>query len=364
MADAVTSEAASGAAAAKPSLEITSSRQFPEWLAERRASIAFTTYQAGKVFLIGLREDRRLSVFERTFERSMGLCAHGRTLWLASLYQLWRFDDTLDGQVTNEGYDALYVPRLAYTTGDLDVHDVCVAADGRPVLVNTLFGCLARPSETHSFQPLWRPPFVSRLAAEDRCHLNGLAMADGKPAYVTAAAESDIADAWRDRRRDGGVIVRVADGAVVATGLSMPHSPRVWRGRLWVLNSGAGELGHVDQETRRFTAVAFCPGYLRGLDFIDEFAVVGCSKQRENRTFSGLTLDERLARENAGPRCAIYVVDMRTGDVVHWLRIEGVIRELYDVAMLHGVRRPSMLGFKTDEIRRVISIGPEAAPGA
>ena len=55
---------------------------------------------------------------------------------------------------------------------------------------NTLFSCLAAASPTHTFRPLWRPPFVSRLAPEDRCHLNGLALRDGEPRYVTIP-ESD-----------------------------------------------------------------------------------------------------------------------------------------------------------------------------
>ena len=59
------------------------------------------------------------------------------------------------------------------------------------------FGCLATLSERASFQPLWRPPFLSGLVPEDRCHLNGLAMRDGQPAYVTAVAASDVADGWR-----------------------------------------------------------------------------------------------------------------------------------------------------------------------
>ena len=107
------------------------------------------------------------------------------------------------------------------------------------LFVNTLFSCLATTSETHSFAPLWRPPFVSRLAAEDRCHLNGLAMRDGRAAYVTAVSRSDVADGWRDRREGGGVLVDVATGETLLAGLSMPHSPRWHDNRLWLL-----ELGH------------------------------------------------------------------------------------------------------------------------
>lgn len=342
-------------------LELAPSRQFPNWLAEQKASLAFTTYQAGKLFLIGLQPDGRLSVFERSFNRCMGLCADGDALWMSTLYQLWRFQDaTQPGQVAN-GYDRVYVPQTAYTTGDLDIHDVAVDADGRVIFVNTLFGCLATVSPEHSFIPLWQPPFLSKLAAEDRCHLNGLAMENGRPRYVTAVSQSDVADGWRDRRSDGGCVIDVASGEIVVSGLSMPHSPRLHNGRLWLLDSGTGYFGFVDDEKGAFERVAFCPGYLRGLAFVGDFVVVGLSGPRGNRTFSGLALDDNLAKADSEARCGVMVIDLNSGDVVHWLRIEGVVDELYDVVALPGTIRPMALGFKTDEIRRVLNVGD---PGA
>ena len=337
-------------------LELHASRQFPNWLAEHHLSLAFTTYQAGKLFLIGLQPDGRLSIFERTFNRCMGLWSDGQTLWLSTLYQLWRFVNFLvPGQSAN-GYDRLFVPLTANTTGDLDVHDLAVDAAGRLLFVNTLFGCLATLGERHSFKPLWQPPWQSKLAAEDRCHLNGLALEDGRPRYVTSVSQSDVADGWRDRRRDGGVVVALADNAVVCRGLSMPHSPRVYRDQLWVLDSGQGSFGRVDQQRGIFEPVTFCPGYLRGLSFVGDFAVVGLSLPRHERTFTGLALDEELKKRQAEPRCGLQVIDLRSGDAVHWLRLDGVVQELYDVVVLPDVVRPMALGFKTDEIRRTLSL--------
>jgi uncharacterized protein (TIGR03032 family) len=249
------------------------------------------------------------------------------------------------------------VPQLAYTTGDLDLHDIALGADShQPVFANTLFSCLAQPSETHSFRPVWKPPFISRLAAEDRCHLNGFAMRDGNLGFVTAVSTTDMHEGWREHRRGGGVVIDVASGEVVARGLSMPHSPRWHDGRLYVLNSGAGEFGTVDLASGSFQSICFCPGYARGLALISSFAVIGLSTCRENRTFSGLPLDDALATKQVQPRCGLLVVDLRTGDVVHSLTITGLVRELYDVAALPGVQIPSALGFKTEEIRRTISI--------
>ena len=350
--------------AEKPKLEIVVSRQFAPWLAQVNASLVFTTYRVGKVFLIGMQPDGRLSVFERTFNRCMGLCAAGDGFFMSSLFQLWRFDNVLDRGRSHNGYDRAYVPMSGHTTGDLDIHDMAVDHKGRLVFVNTLFSCLATAGGKASFVPLWRPPFVSKLAAEDRCHLNGLAMDQGKPAYVTAVAPTDVADGWRDKRANGGCVVDVRTNAIVASGLSMPHSPRLYRGKLWLLNSGTGEFGTVDPASGRFEPVAFCPGYLRGLAFIGDYAVVGLSRARQNHTFAGLALDEALRKKNAEAQCGIYVIDLRSGDAVHWLRLEGIVEELYDVIVLPGVRRPMAFGFKTDEIRRVVKMGamPEGAP--
>lgn len=339
-----------------PLLEISTSRQFTAWLNEQNISLAFTTYQIGKLYFIGLKPDQSLSVFERNFNRCMGLCTTANGLYMSSLYQVWRFENIFEPGQQQDGYDRLYVPQLGYTTGDLDIHDMAVDKDGKLVFVNTLFACLATLSDTHSFTPLWRPPFISRLAAEDRCHLNGLAMQDGEAAYVTAVSQSDAADGWRDHRGDGGIVIDVRSNEIVCSGLSMPHSPRWYKDKLWVCNSGTGDFGYVDFDTKQFVSLCFCPGYLRGVSFHGDFALVGLSKPRHNKTFSGLALEEKLKERHVEPRCGVQVIDLRTGDIVHWLRIDGMVEELYDVVALPGIRSPMALGFKTDEIRRVISI--------
>ncbi len=346
-----------------PTLEITASGHFAAWLDQTGTSLAFTTYRVGKLFLVGLQDEGRLSIFERTFERCMGLCAAGGTMFMSSAHQLWRFEDALAPGQHHEGYDRIYVPQVGYTTGELDIHDIALDGEGEAVFVATLFGCLARPSATHSFTPLWKPPFTSRLVAEDRCHLNGLAMVDGRPRYATAIGTSDFAEGWREQRLDGGCVIDVVSNAIVASGLSMPHSPRWYRGRLWLHESGSGHFGALDLASGRFEPVAFCPGYLRGLAFVDDFALVGVSLPRQSKLLSGLALGESLARKNIEPRCGVYVLDLTTGDVAHWLRIEGIVGELYDVAALDGVRRPMAIGFKGDDIKRVFTVGDAGTDG-
>ncbi|MCE9562505.1 MAG: TIGR03032 family protein [Planctomycetes bacterium] len=341
----------------EPWLEVTSSRNLVGWLTEQRVSLACTTYQAGKLFLFGRNATGQTSTFERSFNRCMGLYANGQSLWMSSLYQLWHFENMLRPGETYQGYDRLYVPKVGSTTGDLDVHDVVVEADSRVVFVNTKFGCLATLDDRYSFKPLWQPPFQSKLAPEDRCHLNGLALQDGKARYVTMSSRSDIVDGWRDHRRDGGIVMDVTDNSVVATGLSMPHSPRVHQGKLWVLDSGTGRLGWIDRATGRFESLTFCPGYLRGLAFSGDWAIVGTSMPRHERTFAGLALEDELKRRNAEPRCGLFVIDLKTGDINHWIRFEKTILELYDVAVLPNVTRPMALGFHTDEIHRILAVG-------
>lgn len=339
--------------AAEPKLQLLASRHFTTWLAEQRVSLALSTYQSNKLFLVGRQPDGQLSGFERTFARCMGLWSDGQTIWLTSQFQVWRLENALQPEELADGFDRLYVPRVGYVTGDVDAHDIAPDAQGQPIFVNTLFGCLATVSERDSFRPLWRPPFVSKLAAEDRCHLNGLAMGEGLPRYVTACAAADVADGWRDQRTSGGCVIDVASNQIVARGLSMPHSPRLAGQRLWLLDSGAGYFGFLEPEQGTFERVTFCPGYARGLALVGNYAVVGLSKPRE-QTFTGLPLDDELKLRGATSRCGLHVIDLTSGEVVHWLRVEGSVEELYDVVALPGVVRPKAFGFKTDEIRRQV----------
>lgn len=337
---------------------LTASPGLPAWLDTQGVSLALTTYQAGRLFAVGCSPDGGLSVFQRSFERCMGLWAapDGQSFWLATAWQLWRFANALAPVQTHDGYDRVFIPRTGHTTGDLDIHDLALDADGSVVFVNTKFGCLAMLSETHSFRPLWRPRFLSGLVPEDRCHLNGLAMVDGRPGFVTAASRSDIADGWRRHRADGGVVIDVRSDEIVAEGLSMPHSPRIHRGQVWLLNAGIGQLGFVDAATGRFEAVAFLPGFARGLSFASDYAIVGISAARSESSFDGLALGEELAGRGRQAQCGVVIIDTRTGETVEWLRIDGAVRELYDVVVLPGVARPMVVGVLTEEVKQLLSV--------
>ena len=335
-------------------LEMLCSQYWLNWLEEQNLSIAITTYQTNRLFLIGLKPDGTLSTFERLFERAMGLCAVEDGLLLATRYQIWQLDNLLPpGKLHQGNYDRLYTPTIGYTTGDLNTHELALSNQGEIIFVNTKYSCLAKLKRKYSFEPIWQPSFISDLVAEDRCHLNGMAMVDGKAKYVTACSRSDVIAGWRLRRNGGGVVIDVESNEIVATGLSMPHSPRWYRGKLWLNNSGTGEFGYIDLDTGKFEPVVFCPGFVRGLAFHNEYAIVGMSKPRD-RHFSGLPLDDKLAQKDAVARCGVMVIDLNTGKIAHWIELEGVVKELFDVVALPKVRQPMALGFKTDEIQRLI----------
>jgi uncharacterized protein (TIGR03032 family) len=326
--------------------------------------LAVTSYQSGLLYMLGRNpETGGLNVHQTPILRPMGLApAPDGSLVLAAGFHLIRFVNALESnQRANAIFDVCYVPRTINITGELDAHDVGLDAAGKPIFVNTRFNCLATVSDCYSFAEVWRPPFVSALVDEDRCHLNGLAMQDGEPAYVTAVSRSDTIDGWRDRRADGGVVVDVQSGEVVCEGLSMPHSPRLHNGRLWLLNSGTGEFGFVDLPKDggmgRFEPVAFCPGFLRGLAFAGRYAFVGLSKPRYKR-FEGLALEGRLKATDSEPWCGVQVIDLEKGNCVDWFRIDSDVAELYDLAVIPGAVCPMAVSPGSAEAASVVSHAP------
>lgn len=317
-------------------------------------SLVVSTYQAGKLVLLGW-DGRQVTALLRDVDKPLGLAVDGPRIAAASRHQVLLFADApllaADFLPDAPGrYDALFLPRAAYYTGDLNTHDIAYGSDGL-WLVNTRFSCLAAISKDVSFAPRWKPPFIREIVPEDRCHLNGLAMRGGQPAFVTALGESDQVGGWRERKRDGGVVIDVASGEVVLRGLSMPHSPRWYDGALWLLNSGAGEFLVADLGAGRANLVCVLPGYLRGLAFLGPYAVLGLSKIREKHIFGDLPVAERFPKL----LCGVAVVDLRTGRQVGFFEFTEGCEELYDVQFLHGARRPMLLTPDQEEARQAFT---------
>lgn len=331
------------------------SRSLAGWLGQNRLSLAITSYQSGRIYLVGSDKDGRVSFFERIFERAMGVVGNAQRIYLGGLFQLWRFENVLrSNEIMHGQFDKCYVPRNAQTIGDVDIHELGIRKNGKVVFVNTKYSCLSELSPTHSFKAIWKPKFVSKLAPEDRCHLNGLAMVDGEPKYVTAVCRSDSVDGWRDRRQDGGVVIDIETDEIVCEGLSMPHSPRWHNGKLWLLNAGTGYLGWVDFEKKAFVPHAFVPGFARGLSILGNVAAVGLSKPR-NQRFEGLQLDDELKKRDAEPWCGVQIISLTNGDVLNWIRFDGDMGEIFDISFLPGVKHPMMIGLRTPEIRDLIT---------
>ena len=301
--------------------QISVSRGFANWMAQNRCSLAFTSYQTGKLFLVGLTGDRKVSFHQQNYQRAMGIHAQSDRLYVGSLFQIWRLENVLQpNERANQHFDRLFVPRNAQTVGDVDVHELGVDRAGRIIFVNTKFSCLATVSQKYGFRPIWKPEFISKLAAEDRCHLNGLAMHDGLPKYVTAVSRSDVLNGWRERRHEGGVLIDVQNDKIVTDQLSMPHSPRVAaNGQVYALDSGRGHLIRIDPQTGKKEDIAFCPGFLRGLTLHNGFAIVTSSLPRDG-TFQGLELQEALKKRDGDPWCGIMVINLNSGDIVEFIR--------------------------------------------
>jgi uncharacterized protein (TIGR03032 family) len=316
-------------------------RNLPGLLNQLGVSVLVSTYQAGKVVAVGVAQDQ-LTLSYHNFERAMGLAVKPDGIAVGARAQVWflRSAPDLAAQIEPAGrHDACFLTRSAHFTGEMQAHELAWA-DDELWLVNTAFSCLCTLDGRHSFVPRWRPTFITSLAAEDRCHLNGLAMADGAPKYATALAETDTPQGWRPDKVKSGCLMDVASGETVARGFAMPHSPRVHRGRVWLLHSGAGQLVLVDPGTGKVETVTELPGYTRGLALYDRFAFVGLSKIRETSTFGGMPIAERRPEL----KCGVGVVDLRTGRLVAHLEFLSGVEEIFDVQVLPGARCPVLSG--------------------
>ena len=277
---------------------------FPALLRQLGASLLVTTYQAGKLVLVRDEGDH-LNTHFRTFQAPMGMALAGDRLAVGTKIQVWEFVDVpaVTAKLDPPGrHDACFLPRSSHVTGNIQIHEMAWGAGEELWVVNTRFSCLCTLDGSASFAPRWRPPFVSALEPTDRCHLNGLGMVDGRPRYVTALGETDEPAGWRANKARGGIVMDVASGEVITRGLSMPHSPRWYAGRLWVCESGAGTFGFIDPNTRKYEPIAEVPGFTRGVDFAGNLAFVGLSQVRESAVFSGIPITERLAEERADLR--------------------------------------------------------------
>jgi len=330
----------------------------PEILSHLNTSILVSTYQAGKVLVIGVHE-QRLQVSFLDFDQPMGIAVGVDRIAIGAKSEI-RFlkaNHAAAASVKPQNtYDGCYVAQSSRHTGRIMGHDLGWGNEGLWI-VNTLFSCLCTLDDAHSFVPRWKPSFISGLADQDRCHLNGMAMENGVPRYVTALAETDTAAGWRANKAHSGCLIDVRTGSVLTRGLCMPHSPRVRDGELFVLNSGRGEIAKVDRSTGDLDIVEKVPGYTRGLAFEGQFAFVGLSRIRETNVFGGLPICER--RDELC--CGIAAVDLQTGRTVATFQFLTGVEEIFAVDVIQGHMNVAIGGASHDEQQQEIWVVPAAA---
>lgn len=326
------------------------------WLGAANCALAMTTYQAGKIILVGGDGGKPTpKVSERNFGRAMAIAVEEDGFYLSTGFTIWRFANSLRSGETHKGWDKFYLPRSCHVTGAVDVHDLKIASDKRQYIVVTRYNSIAEVTDEGSFSPLWRPKWIDKLVGEDRCHLNGFVLVGDRPRFATITAQTNKLGAWREHRHDGGMIMDITTNEPILEGLAMPHSPHIKDGYLWFLESGRGYLKRLDLNTGQVDDVAWVPGFARGLKIYQGKALIGLSKPRY-QVFAGLPLDEELQKRGKQPLCGVVVVDLQSGEIENHILLGGALTEIYDVAILPGVKAPFLVGLQGPEVQTYVTL--------
>jgi len=332
----------------------TYSEGLPELLHSLRCTVAISTYQAGKVIFISSKDKQRLIQLPRTFKKPMGIAVHGEQMAIATRNEVVVLSNTpsLAASFPKQPntYDALYLPRSVYFTGELDIHDLAFTASGL-IGVATRFSCIAKINEDYSFTPLWKPNFISSLEPNDHCHLNGMALEQGEIKYVTALGQTDSPGGWRHNKAKGGIVMHAHQQEILLQGLPMPHSPRIYDGKLFVLLSASGELIHVDTIGGKYEVVQKLKGFARGMEKIGDFIFIGLSKLRTTSKAFG---DLPIASESIS--CGVAVIQLSTGKLVGYIKYENSVEEIYDVRVLPNTSRPGILNHYQEDHLMAITL--------
>ncbi len=349
-------------------LNIEFDRYFLDWLKEVNSSFLISCYKNNAVCCIGRTVHRdntttreQLSLWISDFERPMGMYADKDTrgndnVYIGTSKLLWKYinhgNKPSDNNTTD--FDASYIPKWLDNISDIDCHDIVEDENNNVFFVSAQFGCVCQRSDTHSFKVYWQPPWISKVAAEDRCHLNGLCLRDGVPRYVTAIAQTDVRSGWRENRESSGLVYDIIDNSIVCDNLSMPHSPRWYNNQLWILESGTGYFGRITDNV--FKKEVFIQGFLRGLSFIGKYALIGSSLDRHEKVFQDIQLGKNLKDKQISAKCGVFIVNLDTMDVVHNLIIDNPIKEIYDVVALKGITRPVLESINDRQLNRQYTI--------
>ena len=155
----------------------------------------------------------------------------------------------------------------------------------------------------------------------------------------------------------GGVVIDVPSGQAIVRGLSMPHSPRWHQGKLWVLESGNGGFGTVDERSGTYQEICRLPGFSRGLDFAGPYAFIGLSQVRESATFSGIAIAEMKQEDRC---CGVWVVDTRNGQIVGFVKFTDAVQEVFAVQVMADMLWPDVLSEDAKRIAESYELPDEA----
>lgn len=337
-------------------LSSTYTPSFPAILHQLGCSLAISTYQAGKVVIICAPDENRIIQLPRSFKKPMGIALNGQHMAIATEEEVITLVNAPGLAPTypikQHTYDAMYMPRITYHTGAIDIHDLAWSGDGSLYAVNTSFSCLIKIDGNYSFTPVWKPPFISSLASEDRCHLNGMAMRAGKPAFVTAFNRGDTFRSWKEEITTGGIVMDISDNRIIAEGLAMPHSPRWWNDQLFVLLSATGEIAIIDIKTGTKEVLARLNGFVRGMAKAGDFIFIGLSAMRESAT----DMFRQMPIADQSKEAGIAILHLPSCKIAGEIRFHQHITEIYDIVVLEGQKRPNILNTIKPEYRKGLSI--------
>ncbi|MBK7506028.1 MAG: TIGR03032 family protein [Bacteroidetes bacterium] len=327
---------------------------FAELLLQLNCSLAVSTYQAGKLIILSPKNSDQLIQLPRTFPRVMGIALEGDEMAVATKDEViyMRNSEPLAWHYPKSPgvYDAMFVPRATYYTSHLDIHDL-EFGNGEIFGVNTSFSTIVKIDKNYNFTPIWKPPFITELASEDRCHLNGMAMKDGKPKYATAFNKGNTAHSWKETLGEKGVLIDIDTNEIIVEGLEMPHSPRLFGDDLLVLQSRNGAISKVDTKTGQLTDIRRLNYFVRGMDKVGDYLFVGFSRIRKNSSIFG-----KLDIGDHSPNAGVAIIHLPTGAQVAELKYLSSVEEIYDLKIIKGFKRPNVLNTIRPDFKLGLSI--------
>ena len=316
---------------------------FAETLAKIGGTLIISSSKNNKLIFISSYAKDRIGMLSKDFEQPSGIAINGDRLALATKHQVTEYQNVpalaKAMPKRHSKLDHCFVPRVNYFTGDSDIHDLHYGQEGL-LAVNTAYSCLVKITADYSFQPIWKPYFIDKLEYSDRCHLNGLALSEGQPLYISALGYGNQAASWKETLPNGGILMHIPSNSIILNNLPVPHTPRLYEGKLFALLSAKGTLICIDPERSSYDVVCKIQGFVRGMYLHQGYAIIATSQIRKKSSSFG-----KIPFHNT--KAGLTIVQLDSGQIVGRLDFEGV-EEIYDVQHLTGINNLQFLTTETD----------------